>query len=239
MEKRAAPGQKGGRKIDAVLDGATRVFLERGYATASMNDVAAAAAVSKRTLYQYFTSKEALFAAVVQGRTRAIIDHLEAGVGTRTDEAPSLFLLGMTIVNHMLLPDTARFLRMVTAEADRWPELGRVLDHTAFAQVLAEVERALVRAVEAQGGHLEDSAFAAELFVSMMWGLQLLRSLVGSGSGTAPNDGLCGDAETIARKVAFFARAIGLADSTKKSTKAPPKAGPKARSRRSQIAPPR
>ena len=235
MEKRAAPGQRGGRKIDAVLDGATRVFLERGYATASMNDVAAAAAVSKRTLYQYFTSKEALFAAVVQGRTRAIIDHLEARVGTPTDEAPSLLLLGTTIINHMLLPDTVRFLRMVAAEADRWPELGRVLDQTAFAQILAEVERALVRAVEAEGGHLDDSAFAAELFVSMLWGLQLLRSLVGS--GIAPNGGLCGDPETIARKVAFFARAVGLAESTKK--RAPPKAGPKTRSRRSQIAPPR
>ena len=66
MEKSATPRQKGGRKVDAVLEGATRVFLERGYAAASMNDVAAAATVSKRTLYQYFTSKEALFAAFDQ-----------------------------------------------------------------------------------------------------------------------------------------------------------------------------
>jgi len=44
-----------------ILAAARRVFLERGYAGATMDEVARAAQFSKPTLYQYFENKDALF----------------------------------------------------------------------------------------------------------------------------------------------------------------------------------
>jgi len=50
---------------DALLDAAMELFGERGYAAATMDDLAARAHVSKATLYQHFPSKESLATRVV------------------------------------------------------------------------------------------------------------------------------------------------------------------------------
>ena len=49
------------QRASEILAAARQVFLERGYARATMDDVARAAQFSKPTLYQYFDNKDALF----------------------------------------------------------------------------------------------------------------------------------------------------------------------------------
>jgi TetR/AcrR family transcriptional regulator of autoinduction and epiphytic fitness len=53
------------QKRQTILDGATRVFIEKGYEVASMDAIAEVAGVSKRTIYNHFPSKELLFQAIV------------------------------------------------------------------------------------------------------------------------------------------------------------------------------
>ncbi|MFC6636812.1 helix-turn-helix domain-containing protein [Sulfitobacter sediminilitoris] len=48
-----------------ILDAAIKVFAEAGFPGASMDEIARQAGLSKPTLYQYFTSKEALFEAMM------------------------------------------------------------------------------------------------------------------------------------------------------------------------------
>ena len=48
-----------------ILDAALKVFAEHGYSGASMDAIAAAAEVTKPTLYQYFGGKDALFQAMM------------------------------------------------------------------------------------------------------------------------------------------------------------------------------
>jgi AcrR family transcriptional regulator len=50
---------------DAILETAAQAFCERGFDATSMSEVAARVGGSKATLYNYFDSKEALFAAVM------------------------------------------------------------------------------------------------------------------------------------------------------------------------------
>jgi len=54
------------RKREEILAAAARVFQEEGYEVASMDRIAEAAGASKRTVYNHFGSKEALFDAVVE-----------------------------------------------------------------------------------------------------------------------------------------------------------------------------
>jgi TetR/AcrR family transcriptional regulator of autoinduction and epiphytic fitness len=54
-----------GRKHQAILEGAIKVFIEKGYDVSSMDSIAEMAGVSKRTVYNHFQSKENLFHAVV------------------------------------------------------------------------------------------------------------------------------------------------------------------------------
>ncbi len=52
------------RKI--ILEGAIKVFTEKGFDASSMDKIAEVADVSKRTVYNHFQSKESLFQAIVE-----------------------------------------------------------------------------------------------------------------------------------------------------------------------------
>jgi len=54
------------RKRDAILKAAEKLFLSKGYAETSMNDLAEKSQFTKRTIYSYFTCKEDLFCAVIR-----------------------------------------------------------------------------------------------------------------------------------------------------------------------------
>jgi len=64
------------------------IFGERGYAATSMDDVAAAAGVSKPLLYAYFGSKDELFAACVREAGRDFRASVRAAAGTVTEAPP-------------------------------------------------------------------------------------------------------------------------------------------------------
>lgn len=52
-------------KHKTILEGAVKVFIENGFETSSMDKIAEVAGVSKRTIYNHFSSKEVLFQAIV------------------------------------------------------------------------------------------------------------------------------------------------------------------------------
>ena len=54
------------RKRESILEAAIEVFIEGGYEQASMDRIAERAEASKRTVYNYFPSKEVLFQSVLQ-----------------------------------------------------------------------------------------------------------------------------------------------------------------------------
>src|SRR5437667_3300202 len=53
------------RSRAAVVDAARKLFLRKGYAGTSMEEIAAVAGFAKRTLYNNYTDKEALFTQIV------------------------------------------------------------------------------------------------------------------------------------------------------------------------------
>src|SRR5258707_14683920 len=71
------------RKRRAILQEAEALFLDRGFVGASVEEVAARAAVSKQAAYKQFESKAALFVAVVQDMTGQASDRAQAGVRRR------------------------------------------------------------------------------------------------------------------------------------------------------------
>ena len=66
--------QRADAKRAEILAGARAEFLARGYEGASMDAVAAAAGVSKMTVYRHFGSKEHLFSGVIRQLCDEIID---------------------------------------------------------------------------------------------------------------------------------------------------------------------
>ena len=71
-----SPPTKGERTAQRILDVAEEAFAERGYAGTTLRDVAAAAGLRNPSLYNHFSSKEALYAAVLERGLSPIIEGL-------------------------------------------------------------------------------------------------------------------------------------------------------------------
>ena len=71
------------RKRAAILEAAQRVFFANGFVGASMDQVAATAAVSKQTVYKHFSDKKALFREVVTNVVRVRDGGIAPDFGSR------------------------------------------------------------------------------------------------------------------------------------------------------------
>ena len=60
-----------------LLDASAQIFTERRYDEVSMNEIAAAAGISKGLLYHYFTNKQELFRATLEDAARDIAGRIE------------------------------------------------------------------------------------------------------------------------------------------------------------------
>ena len=97
-----------------LLEVATRVFADQGYAGARVDDIAAKTSTTKRMIYYYFGGKEGLYVAVMErayGRIRALeqevdVEHLDPEVAVRR-------LAELTFDHHEAHQD---FVRLVSIE---------------------------------------------------------------------------------------------------------------------------
>ncbi len=109
---------------EGILAIAREVFMEEGYAAASMSAIAARVGGSKGTLYNYFRSKAELFNAVIRddcGREQAALFDLD---DDDSDFEQTLLTLGKRFIRLMLSDDVLAFHRILAAESARFPEIG-------------------------------------------------------------------------------------------------------------------
>lgn len=121
VRKRGRPTAAERRARQAqILATALRVFLASGFGCATIDELAAAAKVTKRTLYAYFGDKDALFAAMV--RDLAVGVSLDAATDRGTLEA-----LAARIISRVHSDELVGLHRLVIAESARFPELAHIL----------------------------------------------------------------------------------------------------------------
>ena len=68
IQTRTVMPRSGRQTRERILEGAYRQFRQKGYTRVSMDEIAAATGVTKRTLYYHFESKDALLAAVLEAQ---------------------------------------------------------------------------------------------------------------------------------------------------------------------------
>lgn len=161
-----APAQSAARdaRRHSILVIAREVFLREGYAAASMSAIAAKVGGSKGTLYNYFPSKEALFAAVVQHQCAQ--DQAELwDMDLETDNvAETMTLLGRRVLRLMLSEEVLAIHRMVVAECTRFPEIGEALYEAGPRQGKKPLIQYMTRCIEKgllKGDDPERMAFQA------------------------------------------------------------------------------
>lgn len=221
MSQRAEPGrgsvrygrpprELAGQVEERILDAAGRVFLERGFEGASVEEIAEAASAGKATIYARFPSKQALFAAVI-GRLVRRNTSLDAFACAGRSIEERLDSLAAIILVRLLTPETIGLIRVAVAEARRFPDLaisvscmGRERPKEAVARVFGELA-----ASDAIGGSPafapERLAETARRFLDLVVLPMLVRALFGEDLAA-----LLREIEPhAARSVAFFLAACG------------------------------
>jgi AcrR family transcriptional regulator len=119
-------------KDRAIVLAAREHFLQDGFAGTSMDAIAKSAGVSVKTIYGHFANKDELFSKVM-----ACTDHLLSSELPPDSELAERFAwfceatqrglmeAGQEYLRHLLSEEQLALYRVVTRDADRFPDLGR------------------------------------------------------------------------------------------------------------------
>jgi AcrR family transcriptional regulator len=139
------PRKLAGRVEERILDAAGRVFLERGFQGASVDEIAEVASAGKPTIYARFPNKQALFTVVVERlvQRNTSLDAFSCAGGSVEERLDALAAL---ILTRVLTLETVGLVRVAVAEARRFPDLatsvscmGRERPTEAVARVFGEL----------------------------------------------------------------------------------------------------
>jgi TetR/AcrR family transcriptional repressor of mexJK operon len=153
----------------ALLDAARTVFLEKGYANATIDEVVARAGGSKATVYSLFENKEGLFAALVAEAAEELADLLQKSPldGAIAD---SLRAFGRRYLEILIRPERLALFRLVLGECGRVPEVGDIFFRTG-PQVIFQRVAELLRAAAASGQIVvSDAEGMAHFFIDALRG---------------------------------------------------------------------
>ena len=128
MEADTIQKRQHSEKAAAILAGAMQEFLAHGYAATSMDRVAAAAGVSKATVYNHFQDKEGLFTALIRQLAQEKFQAVFTPQDYHLEGEPSVVLrhLATTMLDNAMSDRQLHdFMRVVISESGRFPELAR------------------------------------------------------------------------------------------------------------------
>ena len=202
-------------KREAILEAASRLFMERGYGV-SMEAIAAEAGVSKQTIYNQFSTKEDLFGTMVASRSDMILQPirpiLEDADALRVDADPRDVLVEfarhfLTLVTSDCVSKVYSMMLSIESTAagvalrDYYFRNGPMRTVGFFAEYLAtQHEKGRLR--------VPDPKLAGEAFFGMLSGFISMRTALGLSHDL--------DEETIERKARYcvdmFLRVHGTGD---------------------------
>ena len=127
--RKVATQERSRATVDALVEATARILVREGFDKASTNRIAEVAGVSVGSLYQYFPSKEALVAAVIERHQQAIMQTVRgelAEVWTQPVETAVRKMIAVAVKAHRVNPRLHRVL------AEQIPRVGKLEDAETF-----------------------------------------------------------------------------------------------------------
>jgi TetR/AcrR family transcriptional repressor of mexJK operon len=124
-----------------IVEVAMRVFLDKGYAKAGMEEISATSGVAKRSLYSRFPNKSVLFCHVMKSYADQAFEGLDGHCAAELPLEQQLRTACLQVLRALLKPDVATMERVITGEAVRFPELAQslVFVRNRFLEHIAEI----------------------------------------------------------------------------------------------------
>jgi AcrR family transcriptional regulator len=156
--RKEASQERSRATVDALVEATARILVREGFDKASTNRIAEVAGVSVGSLYQYFPSKEALVAAVIERHRQAIMQVVRgelAEAANQPMEQGVRTLVAVAVKAHRVDPKLHRVL------AEQIPRVGRLEKAETFNRENYAIFRAYLESHrdEIRAADLELAAF--------------------------------------------------------------------------------
>jgi TetR/AcrR family transcriptional repressor of mexJK operon len=160
-----------------IVDAARGLLVKKGYGSTTTSDVAAAARVSKQTLYRLFPSKAALFAAVIETHRQSML----ALPGDYEDMSleRAIELIFKVNINQRAHQERLGLIRILLAEAQQSPELLRIARLHGADPSRNELAKWLAEQHERGRIVIDDPDTAAGVLLDITIGSVVLRMNIG------------------------------------------------------------
>ncbi|KPU97935.1 TetR family transcriptional regulator [Variovorax paradoxus] len=145
--RKKASQERSRATVDALIEATARVLVREGFERASTNRIAAEAGASIGSLYQYFPTKEALVAAVIERHKNDMMEVLRRAlvrVAGMPLEQGVRELVALMIDAHRVDPELHRVL------VEQIPRIGRLAEVEGFDREVRELVRAYLEAHRAE-----------------------------------------------------------------------------------------
>lgn len=168
---------RGELRRQAMLDAATELFLEKGFAGTSLSDIVSRSKGSRSTLYEQFGNKEGLLRAMVEEVTADIWEVIGPEDASLRDEE-ALVEVARRFVHTAIAPRNLAVYRILVAEGPRMPEIAQLFfdlgPRRLYRQMAARFQASCPPT--AQNGMPERTA---QLFLGAVMGIFHLVSVLG------------------------------------------------------------
>lgn len=177
------------RSRAAVIDAAQTLFLREGYAGTTMEQIAALAGLTKRTVYNNYGDKDALFTRIVadvlafaESFARGLHEEFTVGI-TAVNLRERLDDLGRRLALGIVRPEVIALRRLLIREARAFPNLGAEYFDRAPGQVLDALTSGFAHLARRGLLRVADPRRAAAQFAYLVAGEPLDRAML---VGTVP-----------------------------------------------------
>lgn len=161
-----------------ILAAAEELFFQQGVEHTSMDQVAKLAAVSKRTVYNHFETKEALFYAIINNMKAALENTAEVNFNLTIPIDEQLFSIAQAEVALLTSENFLRIAKIAFLQMLKEPELAKQLGDNKIG-CLTYFEQFLRAAHAANVLDIDDFELAAQQFVYQLKSLIFYPRLYG------------------------------------------------------------
>ncbi len=182
-EFRRGPGgrptrEEAERRHQSLLATAFRLFREKGWEGASIEEISRQSGVAKTFIYARYPDKAALFVGAIERLMADAVGTLPLSEPFPDDVEAGLVEFGKKLLDLVLQPEALAFRRQFFAEAERFPDLARAfIERNRLVELIVRM-----LSVYAERGVLDlgDARMAAEHYAILVVGIpRTLAMLVG------------------------------------------------------------
>ena len=176
MSQKTCKKKSAGRPFDQgktgdIVQAASEAFFRDGFALTSIESIAAAANVSKVTVYNRFGTKEALFVAAVAKECDTMREGLAGAMDSSGDIREQLTCFATNMTRFLEREEITRLEAHLAVETQHNPELGKLFLDAGPRRLHNVLTELLDRAVAKGALAIDDTRQAAEHFAGMVKGL--------------------------------------------------------------------